>query len=573
MVGVVATLLAIISATVVVNRFVLHAEWWQVDQRFARGPAPELLDVGPPPGPVTESWRLDTPVHHSGLAANDQVAYALVDGQLVVATGRGLDVRDARTGGERWHYYRAGWLLLGWAATRTHVVAYLEPSDRPGAGMIAGFDAATGRPLWRQRGELPAGPERTTLRWPAGQDVVMTVSAGERGTLRGRSAATGQVIWTSVLPRGCALADGGTRVSQDSETLAAFSLDCAARSGEINRVLAVDPRTGQVPWSQEFGSPDPLDVAVHGDVVLVSDGSVLRAYDRQGREFVTRPGEDLCGPGMCPALVADGRLVIAYSTGRLEAFDVSAGRSLWARDTPAYEALMATGTRLYGLRANLAANLLPSAVDVIGQDGAASTVPAPLVVPAGSRPWLGAGGGMLYVAVPEATPRPYGGQRLIALVAAARGAGPQELRGVPAVDWPDACALLHRADLPGPFRTRPEYAVIGGLRLPHAVSCTYEPTGRVLSSRVQQSASAPTVTVEWVARDPRAASRLMAAWRATETEARPAELGDEAYELDPSASTVAVRAGRYIIAVSAYQTPGMATRLARAATLTIRRAG
>jgi len=48
----------------------------------------------------------------------------------------------------------------------------------------------------------------------------------------------------------------------------------------------------------------------------------------------------------------------------------------------------------------------------------------------------------------------------------------------------------------------------------------------------------------------------MAAWRATETEARPAELGDEAYELDPSASTVAVRAGRYIIAVSATRRPG-----------------
>jgi hypothetical protein len=42
------------------------------------------------------------------------------------------------------------------------------------------------------------------------------------------------------------------------------------------------------------------------------------------------------------------------------------------------------------------------------------------------------------------------------------------------------------------------------------------------------------------------------------------DIGDESYELNPSSGTIAVRVGRYLVGVSAFQTPGLATRLARA---------
>jgi outer membrane protein assembly factor BamB len=574
--GLVATMLAVATVGVVVNKFVVQAEWWQEDHQTTTEPAPSLLNVGPPPGPVAVGWQLTTQIRRSGLSPYDQVAHALVDGQLVVATTRGLDVRDARTGTRRWHYHRADWLLLGWAATERHLVAYLERAGHRDNRMILGFDAAGGQLLWRQKGEVPAVTERSTLRWPAGSDVVLTASADDRGTLRGRSVFTGRQVWTHVLPRGCVLPEAGTYASDASDALAAISLDCRGRS----RVLAVDPRTGQTRWSQEFATPEPPEIAVRGEVALVADGTALRAYDGAGKELLTRPGDDVCGATMCPAVISGGNLIVVYRSGqgdasrRMESIEISSRRSVWQRAVPAYPALVAKGDRLYALRPNLAPNLRPAGIDVIAAgSGQTATVPAPLVVPPGptGRPWLAAGGGLLYVAVPETLSSPSGVVRLVALRAAAGGPGPAELGGVSAADWPDACSLLTRRDLPKGHHSRPAFVTVGEVRLPRPVSCTYEPDGdqRRRSGR-EQSAGSPTVTVEWVADSAASASELLSALRATEPQARQADIGDEAYELNPSSGTIAIRVDRYLIGVSAFQNPGLATRLARAAALTLR---
>jgi outer membrane protein assembly factor BamB len=575
--GLVAAMLAVATIGVVTDKFVLQAEWWQEDHRTTAEPAPPLLDVGPPPGPIAVGWQLNTVVRRSGLSPYDQVAHALVDGQLVVATTRGLDVRDARTGKRRWHYHREDWVLLGWAATRRHLVGYLERAGHRDNRMILGFDAVSGRLLWRQRDEVPAATERSTLRWPAGSDVVLTASADDRGMLRGRSVLTGEQVWTYELPHGCALLEAGTYASDADDALAAISLDCGDRS----RVLAIEPRTGRARWSREFAVPDPPQIAVRGDVALVADGTALRAYDQAGREFVNHPGDDVCGATMCPAVISGGDLLVVYRSGggdasrQLESIEISSHRSLWRRTVPAYPALVAKGDRLYALRPNVAPNLRPAGIDVIAAgDGRTATVPAPLVVPPGltrARPWLAAGGGLLYVTVPQALPGPSGAVRLVALRAAAGGLGPAELGGVPVADWPDACALLNRRDLPGGHRPRPGYVTVGAVRLPRPVSCTYEPDGdRPKRSGREQSAGAPTVTVEWVAGSSASASALLAALRAAEPQARPVDVGDEAYELNPSSGTIAVRVGRYLVGVSAFQTPGLATRLARAVALILR---
>jgi PQQ-like domain len=577
--GLVALMLAVSTAGVVIDKFVLQAEWWQEDHRTTTEPAPPLLDVAPPPGPVAVAWQRNTVVRRSGLSPYDQVAHTLIDGQLVIVTTRGLDVRDARTGKRRWYYHREGWLLLGWAATQHDLVAYLERAGHRDNRMLLGFDAVGGQVLWRRTAEVPAATERSTLRWPAGSNVVLTAAADDRGRLRGRSVLTGEQVWTHELPRGCTLPEAAGHASDADDAVAAISVDCGDRS----RVLAIDPRTGQTRWSAEFPAPDPPEIAVRGGVVLISDGTALRGYDPGGMEFLTRFGDDVCGATMCPAVISGGKLTVVYRSDRqdadrqLESIDMSSHRTVWRHTVPAYPALVAKGDRLYALRPNLAANLRPAGIDVIAVgDGATSTVPAPLVVPPGPTrtPWLAAGGGLLYVTVPEALPGPSGAVRLVALRAAAAGPGPAELGGVPAADWPDACGLLNRRDLPRNHHVRPVHVRVGQVRLPRPVSCTYEPgepgEDRPRRSGQEQSAGAPTVTVEWVSDTARSASGLLAALRAAEPQARPVDIGDEAYELNPSSGMIAVRVGRYLIGVSAFQTPGLATRLARAAALTLR---
>ena len=190
--GVIATVFAVLTCAVLTDHFMLQAEWWQVEPHGdARAAARRWPIFGPPAGPVTTSWQLTTPIRDSDLPAYDRVAYTLVDGELVIVSGHGLDVRDARTGRERWHYYRAQWSLLGWAHTGQVLVAYLERTGHRGNRLMVGLDAVSGTLLWRQRGDVPAATERTTLRWPAGDGVVIVTDDG-RHTLYGRSATTGR---------------------------------------------------------------------------------------------------------------------------------------------------------------------------------------------------------------------------------------------------------------------------------------------------------------------------------------------------------------------------------------------
>jgi outer membrane protein assembly factor BamB len=578
-IGAVLTVAALIAGGVLIDRLVLQAEWWQVDRSETLVAAPPLTPLGPPPGPVVTSWQLNTPVHHSGLPPYDQVAHVILEGQLIVVSGHGLNVRDARTGQDRWHYYRDGWSLLGWAADGARLVVYQERDGHRGDRLLIGFDAVSGRELWRQSGAVPAATDRTTLRWPAGSGVVLTTD-GDRTSLHGRSAETGRRLWTKPLPADCALPEAAGYASDGADALTAVALACGDRS----RVLAVDPLTGRTRLNASFAAIDPPEVVVRGGAVAVFDGTALRVYHR-GRQLLSRAGpgvgDDVCTI-MCPVAGDDGRLIMVYRADgrkprRMEAVELSSGRTLWLRDAPEYVAMTVSRGRLYALRPNLAENLLPAGIDIVDLTGGDTrTVPTPVVLGPRRdvvRPWLGTGGGLLYVSVPEAAPRPFGAARLIALRGAGDGPGPPELGGVAAADWPDACDLLHERDLDlaesphrgSDYRARPEYARIGDVRLPSAVSCTYEPPGG------DQSAAAPRVTVEWVADSPGTAAGLLAALRASQGMARDVPgIGDEAYELGFPSGTIAVRVDRYIVAVNAFQAPGKATRLARSAAAHLR---
>lgn len=566
--GVLVTLVALVSGVILADHLILQAEWWQVNRTVTHAPRPPLADLGPPPGPVTTSWQLSTPVADSDLPAYDRVAYTIVDGELVVVSGHGLTVRDARTGRERWHYYRGQWSLLGWARTGTVVIAYLERTGHRGNRLMVGLDAVSGTLLWRQRGDIPAATERTTLRWPAGAGVVIVTEDG-RHTLYGRSATTGRRMWSKRLAHGCLVPEAVPYASASSETVAAFSLDCGTR----DRTISLDPRTGRTLFVTNAAH---AAVSVAGDVTVLFDGKALHAYGRTGREFFLRRGDDVCRD-MCPIAVTGGRLLVAYdlarqpedgtATRRLESVEIGTGALAWRRDMSGYTALSVSGGLVYGLRSRLADPLLPAAIDVIDPEtGEGTTVPAPLVTRPGLdgvRPWLAAGGGLLYVAVPTARPRPFGGARLVALRGGVQGAGPAELAGVSPGDWPDACSLLTRHDLPNGYTSAPSSARIEGLKLP--ATCTYRlkqkkhPPG---GGGPEREASALSVTVQWVASDANTASSLFWAARDTQTGIRdPVKAGDAAYGLGTPSGTVVMRVDRTIVTVTA-GLPGTATHLA-----------
>ncbi|MFB4313360.1 PQQ-binding-like beta-propeller repeat protein [Actinomadura sp. 21ATH] len=601
----------------VVDRFVLQAEWWQVRHTVTAEPVAPQPALGPPAGPLAVSWQRTAQVRRGPQAGYGTVAYDVAQGQVVTASGRGLEVRDARTGAARWSYRRTGWTMLGWAATGSRLVGHFERDGHRGERQLVGFDALSGGVLWRRAGDRPAAANRDTLRWPAGAGVVLTTDQ-ERRVLRGRAAADGKKAWTVRLPAGCRLFEDAAHTSDGTEKLVALAIDCAGGS----RLLAIDPARGRQRWVRALGSAESPEVRMLDGVTLAADGTALRAYDREGTQFAVWNGAEVCADGMCPAALVGGRLIVVRDPdgdgggGLMESVAVPSGRTEWKRDVPGYVALTTAAGRLYALRPKLDERLLPAGVDVVEPgDGTATTAPAPFAmdpVLGGVRPWLAAAGGLLYVAVPEAAPRPTGSARLIALRGGAAGPGPAELGGVAEADWPDACALLKALDLKGEYVARPERATLEGVRLPHPVSCTYEPekqprdkdkakdkakgeeergdAGTSGSPRPSASPSGDaspgrspvpgpvpatvpgwgsrglTVTVKWVAPAPGGASAMLETLQSTQSKARRRTDigGDEAYEIGPAASMIALRVDRYIVMVDAARPPGAATRLAKA---------
>ncbi|MCP9967358.1 PQQ-binding-like beta-propeller repeat protein [Actinomadura madurae] len=533
----------------------------------------------------------------------------------MTASGNGVEVRDARTGDGRWSYRRSGWTLLGWASTGSRLVAYFErDGDRTDRVLVA-FDALSGGLLWRREGSVPPPSPARRCAGPPGRTCCSPpTTRGGRCSGSRPSPATGCGGWPC---RAAArLFEGGAHPSDGRESLAALGLHCTAAAGKEgagSRLLAVDPAKGAVRWDRRLGSRESPEVSMLDGVTLASDGTALRAYDDKGRQVGVWKGDGVCGDLMCPGVRVSDRLLVVYhpegsgpDDARMEAVDVSTGRVRWGRDVPAYAALAQAGGRVFALRPRLSADLLPAAVDIVDPGGGrATTAPVPFSLDPdlpGARPWLAAAGGLLYVAVPQAAPRPDGAARLLALRGGLTGPGPAELGGVPVADWPDACALLRKPDLAAArltdHVTRPRRTSAGTVKLPHPVSCAYEPRrkakredapepGERASPEPEPSATGSagpdpsaspeetgrpdmtvrglTVSVRWVGDTDQAASRMLDALQATQAQARRRrDIGaDEAYEIGPAAGMIALRVGRYVVAVEASRPPGAAARVAR----------
>lgn len=534
----------------------------------SRVPPAQLTDAGPPPGVLLPGWQVTT-TNVAGLSSPPgQVAYGLVDGQLVVASSAGLDVRDARTGHARWHYFQPDGTLTGWSATGTEIAAYFVRAGGHGSHQMVALDAATGQQLWQSRLDRPAGVDQYSLRWPSGPGVFLVTRDGR--TLTGAGSRTGTAAWSQRLPRGCLLSAPAPYSSGGDQSLAVFTADCPPGQ----RVLALNPADGMLRWSLRPAGGGNAAVIVQHGISSVWDGASLQVVRGDGRRLLKHTGDALCGD-VCWIAVTSGRALVSYSPDGtaqdLEAVDIRTGAVGWQQATAGYQSMTDAGGLVYGLREPAAGGLLPATMDVIDPgSGQATTVALPLAFRAGTgdQPWLAAAGGLLLTGYPMAFAGEAGGSRLVALRSAPTGPGPASLGGVAPSAWPDACRLVTQQDLVAAvpavtFAWQPVPQRLTGLRNP--VACQYQP------SKAGADSSSIQISVSWVARTGQQAASLLADELASYPEADPLpQVGDEAYDLGAPDGPVMVRVGRAIAMVRADQDPGAATQLARDAATRLR---
>ena len=558
--------LVLAALVVVVNRYVLQQEWWQSEHVTTTQAPGALTTTGPPPGPLTSTWQASAEIKPTGMAQFDQISYGIVANQIVTTTARGLDVYDARTGGLRWYYHRTGWSLLGWSATGNVIIGYYERLSDRSTHVMIGFDAGSGDERWRSTTVTPPVVDQSRPRWPAWHGAVM-VAHGRREWL-GLDPHTGRTRWTARVPAGCAVPGVGANAMAGGGPVSALVAECRVHGRLRARVLAIDPENGKTLWHRNLDDSTDVSVDSRGGITEVWDGETLRLFTRDGHPLLTRSGDQVCSDATCPYAIVGGTMVVAVGGDHwtLLGVDTSSGEVRWRRKTGHIDQMISDGFRVYALRTRLTDTLLPAAADVLDPtSGKGHVVPLPFTYrQSDATPWLGVGGGLLYVGYPVPTLGERGGMRLAALRAAPSGPGPDTLGGVRPSVWPDACRLLTAADMretfPGDsYDRRAKRIEVGGVRPGAATSCTYVPDS--------EGAARPGVTVRWVAQTPREAHALLRSLRLDYADAKALpRVGDEAYDLGSLSGEAVVRVGRYILSVSVgRESGGTSTRLARQA--------
>lgn len=513
----------------------------RVDHSTMTTTATPLADAGPAAGSLGESWHVDTALGQRPDQGDSWVSRRLVNGQLILASARGLDVHDAGTGRERWHYREPGRTLDQYAETAGSLVA-VTTSGRGETIRWVGLDLATGRVLWTSAGKglnLSEGRHEAL----AGAGIVPAIKMDD-GAVRAVDARTGGLRWTraDLADRGCEIEIGDQKLQDSDGSLFALTEKC----GRDHRLVAVEPATGRRRWVRAVDQA--ASVSVRSGVTLIDDGAfVLVGAD--GRELEDPHTAYHCGTA-CHFEVVRDHAVVAYSSAGDRAgwliLDLRRGRSVVRSAPQFYEDVVAAGGRLYGLHREVAPvrsgfpRLLPAGLDVVDPvAGTVQTRPLPFagtylgdVVGESRVDWIAVAGERVFAG------RVVDGTARTTAYAMVKAGGPAELGGVPASDWPDACTVApgHRAlrDM----RTDADDAVIGSTRLP-GVSCLFSG---------EDGSGATDVTIAWVAATPRLAHGLLA--DSAKADSQPVSGADEAYSIDSGNPGLWLRAGRYILRVT-----------------------
>jgi outer membrane protein assembly factor BamB len=267
------------------------------------------------------------------LAERDQrsISVPATDGQRVYAIGGGLVALDAQTGAVAWRSPLSTYAPINVVVRDGRVFTVEE--------FAYGFDAATGRELWRFRPDTEGALGEST----ADEQSVYFGTGSHRAYAL--DAATGTPRWsTDVGPdwkyRGIVMG-----VSVSGDTVYAAVRQYNAENGYISTgwIFALDRATGRVLWSYRNGvGADIRSVSsaptVAGRLLLASDlhGGSFFAVDRfTGREVwrvAAAPG--YVGPRPAPRVVGDVAYLGSNDT-HVYAVDLQTGSVIWKRKLPA----------------------------------------------------------------------------------------------------------------------------------------------------------------------------------------------------------------------------------------------
>lgn len=504
------------------------------DQKVAEGTSTgDTPANGPGPGVLTEAWRATGP----DLPADDpNPDLRVAGGQLLFGTNQRIDTYDVRTGRKRWHYSEPG-RRLSYAVDGDAVVVDSSPTGREPAPVTTGLDLATGELLWERAFDSaePASPmvlDGTSGDPGAADGIVPLFAPGEEdedpGELIALDSATGEETWRREFASAVDCDSPSRYAASDTDgSVLVFWESCT--SEDVAAVHAFDPATGRPLWSRSGGTR-------FGAQVSVRNGATLIVLDENTRALVGRDGKDVAdlrGIGRCDSdctLVAagDGVAVRQGVTGMATATLVGKDRAraaFAAQDGQTYA--IAGGARVYALRRAHGDRLPPSGLLMADPaTGRVSQVPMPVsVIPDAKAPlWMGTAGDLLLLAQ----------GRQVTAYRSTRAAGPVELGGVPAKEWPKACPLLDDLEKVKKRREDTEPVKVGATTLDRP-RCTFSYEGPDYTEEAR-------VRIAWVAPDARRAAPLLTG-EAVE--------GADAVRREQFQDTALVRTGRYIVEVEA----------------------
>ena len=219
---------------------------------------------------------------------------------------------DAKTGKEVWKTKSPAPTSIenGYAMTGAPLVANgvavvgVAGAEYGHRGFIEGYDAATGKHLWR-RYTIPAAGEKGAETWPAEANLVGGGSSWVTGTY---DPDLDLVYWGTGNPS---------------------PWNPRARKGDnlwTNSILAIKPKTGDITWSFQTSPNDPFDYdGVHTPMlanlkVAGKDTKVVMQANRGGILYVLGAG--------------DGKLIAANPFGKVtwnDGVDLKTGKPKWTQ--------------------------------------------------------------------------------------------------------------------------------------------------------------------------------------------------------------------------------------------------
>jgi outer membrane protein assembly factor BamB len=280
------------------------------------------------PDTLTRRWKIDV---------GEGYATPLVAGRTVYTfTRRDADevmtALDAATGKELWHTGYPAPYTPGKPAARHGAGPKATPLLHEGrlytlgiSGIVAAFDASSGKLLWRTQPPAEA-PFFGAASSPLAEQGLIVVHPGNYGPLTAFDAKTGAVKWTA--------GDAGFFASPIVVTLEGTRQIVTVTQ---KSVLGVSPADGAVLWEYPFGggSGGPMPVVYDGTLIVSSLNAGVTAFTpsrRDGKWTTTTAWEtkDVAMYVSNPVVIGDTLFGLSHrSSGQFFAIDAKSGKVLW----------------------------------------------------------------------------------------------------------------------------------------------------------------------------------------------------------------------------------------------------